>query len=96
MTTAGTLEPIPGGPADMGRALPGPPIKDLSGAGAAVEVLSRSRRRDGRLSCCKRLGQREDVHQKELGEGRDLFRLFLGKVVVDGRFHQVGSHEPSP
>lgn len=36
-----SLEKIPGGPADMGKALPSPAVKELGGAGAAVENTQR-------------------------------------------------------
>jgi hypothetical protein len=35
------LEAIPGGPADTGKALPGPAVKDLGAAGASVENTTR-------------------------------------------------------
>lgn len=37
----GSLEAIPGGPADIGKALPHPAVRDLSTAGAAVEDTRR-------------------------------------------------------
>lgn len=40
-TADGKLEPIPGGPADIGKALPGPAVKELGGAGTAVENTQR-------------------------------------------------------
>lgn len=40
-TPEGNLEAIPGGPAATGKALPGPAIEKLSGAGTAVEDTSR-------------------------------------------------------
>lgn len=42
MSSDGTkLEAIPGGPADLGKALPGPAVKELGGAGTAVENTRR-------------------------------------------------------
>lgn len=35
------MEKIPGGPADLGKALPSPAVKELSGAGEAVEATRR-------------------------------------------------------
>lgn len=35
------LEAIPGGPSDIGKALPGPAVKELGGAGASVENTQR-------------------------------------------------------
>lgn len=36
-----SMEKIPGGPADLGKALPSPAVKELSGAGEAVEATRR-------------------------------------------------------
>lgn len=36
-----SMEKVPGGPADIGKALPSPAVKELSGAGASVETTQR-------------------------------------------------------